>query len=600
MEQDAFQGRRPPLPLDVENCHRVIWEMFGALLASRAETERERAEKLEMIRRFFGPRRERFVDDPAQGKLFESGGPAEVEAQEPPSPPVVEEEPPAASSKKRRHGRRRFPSHFPRVRREYKLTDAERLCPCCGKLRKIIGEEISEQLDYVPGHHQVIEHVRFKYACEDCEEHVAIAAKPPQAIEKGAAAAGLLAHIGTSKFGDHLPTYRQEEISDRHGWLIPRTTQCGWLRQMSGTLTLLVALMAAGVLRSRKINTDDTRVPVIIPGEARTKTGYFWVYCGDDQHRYSVYDFTLSHCRDGPAWWLRGYHGYLQADAYGGYDGIAIESEGRLILVGCGAHLRRRFFAQRTLAPEVACAALAWFRQLYQWERKWKDISDDERYALRQQHAMPLLAEFHHWLVKTEPDVLPKSKIGEAVSYALNQWEPWTRYCDAGFLSIDNNLAEQTVKPCAMGRKAWLFLGSQEGGATAATLYSLTGSAKRNRVHPFFYLRDVLERLPAIVHDPRLLPLLKETCRTAPLTEEQRTRLPGCERPGQYLDILRCHTRSLADVFLRNELEQDMLAALSDLLPDRWIVAHPEHRLEINRPTGPPVGLEAALSAAEA
>jgi len=271
-----------------------------------------------------------------------------------------------------------------------------------------------------------------------------------------------------------------------------------------------------------------------------------------------------------------------------------------LILVGCGAHLRRRFFAQRTLAPEVACAALAWFRQFYRWERQWKDVSDDERYALRQQHAVPLLAEFHDWLVKTEPHVLPKSKIGEAVSYALNQWEPWTRYCDAGFLSIDNNLAEQTVKPCAMGRKAWLFLGSQEGGATAAVLYSLTGSAKRNRVHPFFYLRDVLERLPAIVRDPRLLPLLREACRVAPLTEEHRARLPGCQRPSQYLDILRCHTRSLADFFSRNEVEQDIVAALSELLPDRWLAAHPEHRLEINRATGTPVGLEAALSGTDA
>ena len=604
MEQDAFQGRRPPLPPDVENCHRVIWELFDALLASHSREEQVEAEKAEIIRRFFGPRRERFVDDPAQGKLFETGGPAEAgaaetDAAEPTSPPVVEEEPTAAPPRKGRHGRRRFPSHFPSIRREHTLNDAERLCPCCGKLRKVIGEEISEQLDYVPGHHQVIEHVRFKYACEDCEEHVAIAVKPPQAIEKGAAASGLLAHIGTSKFGDHLPTYRQEEISDRHGWLIPRTTQCGWLRQMSGTLTILVALMAAQILRSRKINTDDTRVPVLIPGEAKTKTGYFWAYCGDKEHPCSVYDFTLSHCRDGPARWLRGYHGYLQADAYNGYDGIAIRSEGRLILVGCGAHLRRRFFAQRTLAPEVACAALAWFRQLYRWERQWKDLSDDARYALRQQHAVPLLAEFHDWLLKTEPHVLPKSKIGEAVSYALNQWEPWTRYCEAGFLSIDNNLAEQTVKPCAMGRKAWLFLGSQEGGATAAVLYSLTGSAKRNRAHPFFYLRDVLDRLPVIVHDPRLLPLFKATCHAAPLTEEQRARLPGCQRPSQYLDILRCHTRSLADAFLPNEMEDDIVAALSELLPDRWIAAHPQHRLAINRCTGTPVGLEAALSGTE-
>jgi len=599
MEQDAFQGRRPPLPPDVENCHRVIWELFDALLASRANEERSEAERAEMARRFFGPRRERFADDPAQGKLFETDGRGESDAAEAPSAPVVEEEP-AAPRKKRRHGRRRFPPHFPRVRREHKLSEAERLCPCCGKLRKVIGEETSEQLDYVPGHYQVIEHVRFKYACEDCEEHVAIAAKPPQPIEKGAAAPGLLAHIATSKFGDHLPTYRQEEISDRHGWLIPRTTQCGWLRQMSGTLVVLVALMTAEILRSRKIHTDDTSVPVIVPGETKTKTGHFWAYCGDDQHLYSVYDFTLSHCRDGPARWLRGYCGYVQADAYGGYDGIAIQSEGRLILVGCGAHLRRRFFAQRTLAPEVACAALAWFRRLYQWERQWKELTEEERYAQRQQHAVPLLAEFHDWLVRTEPYVLPKSKIGEAVSYALNQWESWARYCDAGFLSIDNNLSEQTVKPCAMGRKAWLFLGSQEGGATAAVLYSLTGSAKRNRAHPFFYLRDALDRLPAIVHDPRLLPHLKKACRAAPLTEEQRARLPGCERPSQYLDILRCHTRSLADAFLRNEMEPDLIAALNELLPDHWIAAHPQHRLEINRPTGTPVGLETALSAAGA
>jgi len=357
--------------------------------------------------------------------------------------------------------------------------------------------------------------------------------------------------------------------------------------------------VAAEILRSRKIHTDDTSVPVIVPGETKTKKGYFWAYCGDDQHRYSVYDFTLSHCRDGPARWLQGYCGYLQADAYGGYDGIAIQSDGRLILVGCGAHLRRRFFAQRTLAPEVACAALAWFRQLYQWERRWKGLAEEDRYAQRQQHAVPLLGRFHDWLLKTEPQMLPKSKIGEAVSYALNQWESWVRYCEAGFLSIDNNLSEQTVKLCAMGRKAWLFLGSQEGGATAAVLYSLTGSAKRNRAHPFFYLRDVLERLPPIVHDWRLLPLLKETSQTAPLTEEQRARLLGCQRPGHYLDLLRCHTRWLAEAFLHNQMEQDLVAALSELLPDRWIAAHPEHRLEINRSTGTPVGLESALSGAE-
>ena len=450
----------------------------------------------------------------------------------------------------------------------------------------------------MPGRYEVIEDVRYKYACqdEDCEKHITTAPKPPQIIEKGAAAPSLLADIAVSKFTDHLPTYRKEEISDRHGWLIPRTTQCGWLRQTAASATLLVALMVAQVLRSRKVHTDDTPVQVIVPGKSQTQQAHFWVYVGDALHPYSVYDFTMRRTRDGPAQFLSGYSGYLQADGYGGYDGIAIDSQGQLRLVACGSHMRRRFYAQRLNAPTIAAPALAWFRRLYLLERQWKPLTDEERYQHRQAETLPILTEFHDWLKATQPTLLPKSKIGEAVSYALNQWEAFVRYCDAGFLSIDNNLSERSVKPCAMGRKAWLFLGSENGGATAAILYSLTASAKANQAHPFFYVRDVFEHLPRIVHDPRLLPHLVAACQRAPLADSQRVQLERCERATQYLDILRCHPRVLADSFLQQQIEPELVDALTELLPDRWLATHGDYRLEINRPTGIPVGMERILS----
>jgi transposase len=599
--QDALP-RRDAKPEDLPGCHAMIDELFDlvdAICEDRDAVVEDRdrlREAYEELRRYLYGRRGERYDDPDQMKLFDT--PAEAESSPAVQDQAADPQPPEPPKKKRRRGRRRFPSHFPRVRVEHTLPETELPCPCCGKPRKIIGAEISQRLNYVPGYHEVIEDVRYKYACsnEDCEKHITTAPKPPQVIEKGAAASGLLADIVVSKFTDHLPTYRKEEISDRHGWLIPRTTQCGWLRQTAASVTVLVALMTAQVLRSRNIHTDDTPVRVIVPGEPQTHQGRFWVYVGDTQHPYSVYEFTMRRTRDGPAQFLSGYRGYLQADGYGGYEGIAIDSAGELRLVACGAHIRRRFYAQRLNAPAIAGPPLAWFRRLYLLERQWKPLSDEERYQRRQVEALPILEQFHDWLQAIVPDVLPKSKIGQAVSYALNQWEAFIRYCDAGFLSIDNNLSERSVKPCAMGRKAWLFLGSENGGATAAILYSLTASAKANQVHPFFYVRDVFDRIPEVVHDRRLLRHLVAACEHAPLTEAQRGQLQSCERPTDYLDILRCHPRALAEEFLNQHIEAELVEALTALLPDRWLATHEEYRLEINRPTGIPVGMESVLS----
>ena len=606
MTQDA-PSRTRPKPQDLGSCHTMIDELFDLVDAITEDRDallqdRDRLQQMyeELRRCLYGRRRERF-EDPQQGKLFDlAGGEADAENRLSPGEPAAEspETEPAARPRQKRGGRRRLPPHFKHVRVEHPLPESEVPCQHCGELRQMVSAQISRRMNYVPGHYEVIEDVRFTYACQndDCNGHMTTAPKPPQIIEKGAAASGLLADIAVSKFGDHLPSYRKEEISDRHGWFIPRSTQCGWLRQTAAGATLLVAFLMAQVLRSRVIHTDDTRVPVILPGEPQAHRGYFWVYVGDTNHRYSVYEFTLRHSRDGPARFLSGYEGYLQGDGYGGYEGIAVRSDGRLKLVACGTHIRRRFHAQRTYAPQVAGPALGWFRRLYVCERQWKVLSEEDRYQQRQEIAVPILADFRQWLQGQSVNVLPKSKISEAVNYALNQWDAWVRYCEAGYLAIDNNLSEQMVKPCAMGRKAWLFLGSENGGATAAILYSLTASAKANRGHPYFYLRDVFDRLPEVIHDPLILPHLQAACEAAPLSDPQKIELLGCRRAPQYLDLLRCHPRVLAERFLQNQIEPEVVAALSELLPDRWLAAHPEYRLEINRSTGIPVGMERILA----
>jgi len=226
-----------------------------------------------------------------------------------------------------------------------------------------------------------------------------------------------------------------------------------------------------------------------------------WVYLGDREHPYTVFDYTPNHSRDGPARFLAGYSGYLQADAYGGYDGIYVGSAGRIVEVACWAHARRKFFDARSTDPERGHAAIAWIRRLYDIEDTAKAMSDGERAAQRQEQARPLLTAFQQWLEEQRTRVLPKSPIGQATAYALSNWEALCRYTDAGFLAIDNNAAERAIRPIALGRKNWLHLGSDNGGHTAAVLFTFTTTCRRHDLDPFAYLRDVLTRLPALPAD---------------------------------------------------------------------------------------------------
>src|SRR5512135_2838612 len=341
----------------------------------------------------------------------------------------------------------------------------------------------------------VIQHARSQYACRSCQEHVAIADKPPQPIDKGLPGPGLMAQTITSKYSDHLPRYRQEDIFARHGVELSRATLSGWMAQAADLLGPLYDLMVKRVLLSKIVHTDDTRVPVWDPTLPHTRTGRFWVYIGDVRNPYVVYDYTPRRTRDGPEQFLKEFCGYLQADAFSGYDRLCAGPD--VIEVACWAHVRRKFFEARTSAPVLAHAALARIRQLYAVEHAAEELSAEGCCALRQREAVPLLVAFGEWLTEQGRHVLPKSPIGQAIAYAQSNWAALGRYPEHGELSIDNNLAERMLRAQAIGRKNWTFLGSDRGGHTAAVLYSLTGTCKHHDIDPFAYLQDIRGRFPA-------------------------------------------------------------------------------------------------------
>ena len=400
----------------------------------------------------------------------------------------------------------KLPEHLPREIIRHELSDQQRACPGCGALRQEIGVESSEQLELIPARLKVIQHDRVKYACRCCQEHVATAAKPPQPIEKGLPAPGLCAHTVLSKFGDHQPLYRQEDIHSRLGMTIRRSTLCGWQAALAELAWPLVMRMKFLILQSQAISTDDTSIKMLEPGTGSTRTAKFWPYLGDWLHPYAVYDFTLTRERDGPQKFLQGFEGYLQADAYSGYDRIFAGD--KVFEVACWVHARRYWHQALDSDPRRANQALGFIARLSQIETQLRqayptlDIQGQRDFAAvaaaRQQHALPILIDFKSWLDTEKDDrrILPKSPIRAALTYTLNQWQALCRYTEQGFLSWDNNVAERLVKIPAMGRKAYLFVGSPRAGRGAATLYSLVSSAKANAVEPFAWLRDLFARLP--------------------------------------------------------------------------------------------------------
>ena len=484
----------------LEATHRTLQESVSAHQAL-AERHEQLLEELQLLKRFvYGPRRERYADDPRQQRLFD---PPEEES--PPAKPVVVPE--HTITPRKGHGRKPLPKHLPRKRIEHDVPPEQKLCGC-GRERIRIGEDTSEQIEYIPASLYVQEHVYPKYACSCCKDGVVASSPVSQPIEKGLPGAGLLAYVIVSKYHDSLPLYRQQDILARQGVEFSRSTLCGWMRESAELLCPLHQLLKRRVLSSEVLWTDDTPTPVLDPQSDKTKTGRFWAYLGDALNPYTVYDFTMTRGRDGPRQFLQGFQGYLHADAYGGYDGIYLDSNGTIQEVACWAHARRKFFDARHTAAAHAPAMLAMIGQLYQIEDRARALTVEERHALRQQESVPLLDRIEEWLAERALSALPKNVFGQAIGYARNQWAALRRYTDDGRLTIDNNQSERTLRLQAIGRKNWLFLGSEQGGETAAVLFSVLASAKRHYVEPWSYLRDVLTELARSPAD--LTPLLPD------------------------------------------------------------------------------------------
>jgi transposase len=417
-----------------------------------------------------------------------------------------------------KHGRGKLAEHLPRVEVVHDPSDEQKKCPCCGEQRQCIGSETSEQLEYVPSSLKVLKHIRRKYACKpcgegcaqcDCKSYIEIATKPAQPIEKGLPGPGLLAYVITSKLGDHLPLYRLEKIFGRHGVDIARSTMCAWMMSASELVKLLVELITTRVKQSSVIHTDETRVPVQDRSvKGACKSGRIWTYIGDEANPYVAYDYTPDRTRAGPQRFLADYKGYLQADAYGGYDGIY--HKGNVSEVACWAHARRKFFDARETDGRRATQMLAMVAELYGVEDAVKEKirlllkqnpkapraeQDQIRLTLRQDKSKPILTKIKTWLDAEIQLVLPRSPMAQAINYTLNQWDALKRYTEQGYLNIDNNAAERALKRIAIGRKNWLFAGHDHAGASHATLYTLIASAQRHGIDPQAYLTSVLAKI---------------------------------------------------------------------------------------------------------
>jgi len=438
----------------------------------------------------FGKRSERSFDDANQ--QFIEGLIEKKEQVDPVEIPEILE---TAAKRKKHPGRKPLPESLPRIREEILPKSEDLLCHC-GREKEKFGEEITEELDFKPASFFVKEIVRPKYACKDFADGVTIADAPFRPIQKGMPGSGLLAQVSIAKYVDHLPLYRQEKIFKRHGVDISQSTMVNWIKNTYELLTPVYEEIKTEVLKSFCINADETGVRVLDKDKKHTcHNGYVWVYVGDNSTVFMEY--RKSRNRDGPSKLLTGFKGYLQADAYGGYNEIV--SGGNITRLGCWAHARRKFFDCETTDPELSKEIINTIKGLYAVESNAKDnkLSAKEIFELRQKNSKPILDEIKDWLEDKQLRTLPKSPMGKAISYSLKQWDELIEYLNDGKLSIDKNVAERAIRPIAVGRKNWMFCGSHEGAKRMALIYTLVETYKMQGVEPFEYLRDVISRISA-------------------------------------------------------------------------------------------------------
>lgn len=458
------------------------------------------------LRHRFGRKSEK--DNPNQPSLFdEISQPGNTEE-------IVEAESEitVAAHQRKKVGRKPIAQDLPRVQQVHDLPEVEKTCACGCVLTKI-GEETTEQLDFIPAKAQVIQHVRYKYACKTCEETIKTAKGPKHPIPKSIASPGLLAHIAVSKFCDHLPLYRMEGILQRMGVDIARNTLSHWMIKISELLLPIYKLLQYNIAIYDVAYADETPVQVLKekdrPAESKS---YMWVFIGGPpKNRSIVYHYDIRRSHAVPLQILEDFKGWLHCDGHSAYDTYAKVTPG-ITLLGCWMHCRRKFYdVAKTIKTEgLAHKAVKKIAKLYRIENEIKQncISPKAVYEYRQQHAKPLLKEFKQWLDDNVHHIRPKSPLGDAFGYALNQWKKLTRYLDDGRLEMDNGESERKIKPFVMGRKAWLFCDSVAGAKTAEIIYSIIETAKYHKAEPYSYLRYVLTHLPNITTESELEALL--------------------------------------------------------------------------------------------
>ncbi|HEX2363522.1 MAG TPA: IS66 family transposase [Bradyrhizobium sp.] len=469
----------------------MIGELTRDAVAARAEIEKLRFQLARLKRSRFGRSSEK-TDRTVEQLELAIETLEEDDAQRLAGMPVISK----AIEASAKPARRQLPAHLPR---EQVVHPGPCVCPQCGGALRQVSADVTDSLDYIPGCFKVVRHVREAFSCRTCEIMVQAPA-PNHPIARGRAAPGLLAHIVVSKFDDHLPLHRQAEIYARDGVTLETSTLSGWVGATAAALAPLVEALKRDVLQSEVLHGDDTPVPVLAPGAGKTKTGRLWTYVRDERPhagaRPPAAAFFYSPNRKGehPVAHLKGFIGVLHADGYAGFNGLY--QNGRISEAACWAHVRRKFFdVHAANGSAIAKEALDRIGALYAVEAAIKGLSPDERRRLRQAQSMAIAVDLKSWAEATKPKLSARSELAAAFRYMLSRWLALTRCFDDGRLALDNNPAERALRGVAIGRKNYLFAGSDRGGERAAAMYSLIETAKLNDINPEAYLRDVLTRI---------------------------------------------------------------------------------------------------------
>ena len=492
--------RKQPLPTDVESLQKLLIaardkvDNLSSQLRSRDVLIEQLKLQLARLKRLkFGRSSEQLDAQIAQLELSLEELEANAAADPQPQAPVE-----GASA---RPTRKPLPAQLPRVPHVHEPASGKSSCPQCGGSLRTLADDVSEVLEYVPEHWKVHKHIRPKYSCGSCQTIVQASA-PSRPIERSYAGPGLLAHVLVSKFCDHIPLYRQSQIYAREGVELDRATMAEWVGSIFTLVDPLLDALSDYVMSAQKLHADDTPIPVLAPGTGKTKTGRLWTYVRDDQPSGSTDPpavlFRYSPDRKGerPRAHLQHFRGILQADGYAGFQGLYDRQDEPLVEAACWAHARRKYFdLHAATGSPVALEALERIGALYKIEQDIRGETPAQRQAKRQTRAAPLLEELQQWLRETARKTSRKSDLAAAIGYTLSRWTALTRYCQDGRIEIDNNAAERALRTVALGRKNFLFAGSDAGGERAAAFYSLIGSAKLNGLNPEAYLRDVLARI---------------------------------------------------------------------------------------------------------